>query len=163
MRVQGSGLRVDGWGLRVEAARVREHGGVAACRGIALLSLGRHKWSAVWKVVVCACRLRGRGSLYGRSVIQPRLAGSKVLDERRQPPLDSPIALVLNSEIRWIQAGARRTRCQLEQCSGWVAPAASPHGGPAGVEGGWDANHLFGSPISDFQKAIPIIRRTHAP
>ena len=54
-----------------------------------------------------------------------------------------------NSEIRWIHVGA--------------APAVSPHSRPAGVEGGWDANLLFDSPISDFLKAIPIIRTTHAP
>ena len=122
---------------------MREQGGVASCRGIAVLSLGRHTLLAVWKVVVCACRLRGRGSLNGWSVFQPRLAGSKVLDERRQPPLDSPIALVLMSEIRRFHAGARRTLCQLEQCSGWVAPAAFPHAVPAGVGGGWDANLIL--------------------
>ena len=58
------------------------------------------------------------GSLNGSSVIQPHLAGVKVLDERRQHPPDPPIALVFNSEIRWIHVGARRTRRQLEQGSG---------------------------------------------
>ena len=59
--------------------------------------------------------------------------------------------------------GAQRTHRQLRQGSGWGAPAVSPNGRPAGVEGGWDANLLFDSSISEFLKAIPIIRTTHAP
>ena len=103
------------------------------------------------------------GSLNGSSVIQPRLARRKVLDERRQPPLNSPVALVLTSEIRWTHAGARRMRCQLELCSGWVAPPGYPHSGPAGLWGGWDANLLLTFQLQIFFKGIPTIRTTHAP
>ena len=69
--------------------------------------------------VICAYRLRGMRSLNGSSVIQPRLTGGKVLNERREylTP-DPPITLVFNSDIRWLHIGARRTRLQLEQGSG---------------------------------------------
>ena len=113
---------------------------------------------SVYKVVLCACRLRGRGTFNGSSVIQPRLAGNKVLDERH---------LLWTHQSHWcsilksFHAGARRTRGQLELCSEWVAPSGSPHGGPAGVWGGWDANLLLTFEFQIFLKHFrSFARRT---
>jgi len=77
--------------------------------------------------------------------------------------LDSPVSSILKSEIRRLPVGARRTRCQLEQCSGSAAPAASPHGGPAGVGDGWTRIPSLDSPISIFPKASLTVRTAHAP
>ena len=77
--------------------------------------------------------------------------------------LDSPISLILKSEIRQLPAEARRTRCQMEQCSGSTAPVASPHGGSAGVGDGGMRTPCLDSPISNYRKASWIIRTAHAP
>jgi len=77
--------------------------------------------------------------------------------------LDSPISLILKSEIRHIPVGARRTRCQLEQCSGPAAPVTSPHGGPAGVgDGGMRIPCLDSIIISNYLKTSLIIHTAHA-
>jgi len=77
--------------------------------------------------------------------------------------LHSPISLILKSEIRQLPAGAQRTRCQVEQCSGSTAPVASPHGGSVGVgEGGMQTPSLD-SPISNYLKASLIVHTAHAP
>ena len=79
--------------------------------------------------------------------------------------LGSPISLILKSEIRHIPVGARRTRCQLEQCSESAAPVTSPHGGPVGVGDGGMRIPSLDSPISNYMylKASLAIRTTHAP
>jgi len=64
--------------------------------------------------------------------------------------LDSPISLILKSEIKQLPAEARRTRCQAGQCSGSTATVASPHGGSAGVGDGAMRAPSLDSPISNY-------------